>query len=65
MTDNFVHDAEYYVVEVQNKEKWAAEDKDLDADWLHCARSTAHRQTSSTSCLTTSLLATWVSLNWP
>ena len=26
-----VHDAEYYVVEVQNKEKWAAEDKDLDA----------------------------------
>ena len=31
MTDNFVHDAEYYVVEVQNKEKWAAEDKDLDA----------------------------------
>ena len=31
MSDNFVHDAEYYVVEVQNKEKWAAEDKDLDA----------------------------------
>ena len=30
MADNFVHDAEYYVVEVQNKEKWAAEDADLD-----------------------------------
>jgi hypothetical protein len=24
MTDKIVHDAEYYVVEVQNKEKWAA-----------------------------------------
>jgi arylsulfatase len=27
---DIVHDAEYYVVEVQNREKWAAEDKDLD-----------------------------------
>ena len=31
MADNIVHDAEYYVVEVQNEEKWAAEDADLDA----------------------------------
>jgi arylsulfatase A-like enzyme len=31
MSDDFVHDAEYYVVEVQNKEIWAAEDADLDA----------------------------------
>ena len=26
-----VHDAEYYVLEAQNGEKWAAEDKSLDA----------------------------------
>jgi len=26
-----VHDAEYYVLEVQNGERWAAEDKELDA----------------------------------
>ncbi len=25
-----VHDAEYYILEAQNGEKWAAEDKDLD-----------------------------------
>ena len=25
-----VHDAEYYIIEVQNGEKWAAEDKELD-----------------------------------
>ncbi len=31
MSDNFVHDAEYYIVELQNREKWAAEDQDLDA----------------------------------
>jgi arylsulfatase A-like enzyme len=31
MTDNFIHDAEYYIVELQNREKWAAEDLDLDA----------------------------------
>jgi len=31
MSDNIVHDAEYYILEVQNREKWAAEDKDLDA----------------------------------
>ena len=30
MADKIIHDAEYYVVEVQNKEKWAAEDADLD-----------------------------------
>lgn len=30
MSDKIVHDAEYYIVEVQNREKWAAEDKDLD-----------------------------------
>ena len=27
---NIVHDAEYYIVEAQNGERWAAEDKDLD-----------------------------------
>ena len=27
MSDKFVHDAEYYIIEAQNKEKWAAEDK--------------------------------------
>jgi arylsulfatase len=31
MSDKIVHDAEYYILEVQNREKWAAEDKDLDA----------------------------------
>ena len=31
MTDKIVHDAEYYIVEVQNRKKWTAEDKDLDA----------------------------------
>jgi arylsulfatase len=31
MSDKIIHDAEYYVVEIQNREKWAAEDKDLDA----------------------------------
>ncbi len=25
-----VHDAEYYILEAQNGEKWAAEDKELD-----------------------------------
>jgi len=29
--DQIVHDAEYYVLEAQNGERWAAEDKDLDA----------------------------------
>ncbi len=28
--DKIIHDAEYYVIEAQNGEKWAAEDKDLD-----------------------------------
>ena len=28
--DKIVHDAEYYVLEAQNGEKWAAEDKALD-----------------------------------
>ena len=28
---NIIHDAEYYVLEAQNSERWAAEDKDLDA----------------------------------
>ena len=27
---NIVHDAEYYILEAQNGEKWAAEDKELD-----------------------------------
>jgi arylsulfatase len=31
MSDQIVHDAEYYIVELQNREKWAAEDADLDA----------------------------------
>ena len=26
-----IHDAEYYILEAQNGNKWAAEDKDLDA----------------------------------
>ena len=26
-----VHDAEYYILESQNKQKWSAEDKELDA----------------------------------
>ena len=30
MSEKIIHDAEYYVVEVQNREKWAAEDADLD-----------------------------------
>ena len=30
MADKIVHDAEYYIVEVQNREKWAAEDQNLD-----------------------------------
>jgi arylsulfatase len=30
MSDKIIHDAEYYIVEVQNREKWAAEDKGLD-----------------------------------
>ena len=25
-----VHDAEYYILEAQNSDKWAAEDKDLE-----------------------------------
>ena len=25
-----VHDAEYYILDAQNGERWAAEDKDLD-----------------------------------
>lgn len=29
--DKIVHDAEYYVLEVQNGERWAVEDKELDA----------------------------------
>ena len=29
--DDIVHDAEYYILKQQNGEKWAAEDKDLDA----------------------------------
>jgi arylsulfatase len=28
--DKIVHDAEYYILEAQNGEKWAAEDKELD-----------------------------------
>ena len=31
MAEKIVHDAEYYILEVQNREKWAAEDQDLDA----------------------------------
>ena len=30
-SNGIVHDAEYYIVEAQNREKWNAEDKDLDA----------------------------------
>ena len=29
-SDKIVHDAEYYILEAQNKDKWAAEDKSLD-----------------------------------
>ena len=28
---DIVHDAEYYILEAQNGERWAAEDKELDA----------------------------------
>ena len=28
--NKIVHDAEYYVIEAQNGERWASEDKDLD-----------------------------------
>ena len=31
MAEKIVHDAEYYILEVQNREKWSAEDQDLDA----------------------------------
>ena len=30
MAEKIVHDAEYYILEVQNREKWSAEDQDLD-----------------------------------
>jgi arylsulfatase len=30
MSDKIVHDSEYYIVEVQNREKWAAEDAEID-----------------------------------
>jgi arylsulfatase A-like enzyme len=30
LAEDIAHDAEYYVLEAQNGEKWAAEDKDLD-----------------------------------
>ena len=30
MSDRIVHDAEYYIVELQNREKWAAEDAGID-----------------------------------
>ena len=30
MADKIVHDAEYYLLEVQNREEWSAEDADLD-----------------------------------
>ncbi|UCG24531.1 MAG: sulfatase-like hydrolase/transferase, partial [Chloroflexota bacterium] len=30
MANKIVHDAEYYILEAQNREKWAAEDADLD-----------------------------------
>ena len=29
--DKIVHDAEYYIIEAQNGDRWAAEDKELDA----------------------------------
>ncbi|RLA38880.1 MAG: hypothetical protein DRR06_18925, partial [Gammaproteobacteria bacterium] len=29
-TEAIVHDAEYYILESQNGERWAAEDKELD-----------------------------------
>ena len=28
---DMIHDAEYYILEAQNGERWAAEDKELDA----------------------------------
>jgi arylsulfatase len=28
--DGIVHDAEYYILEAQNGERWAAEDQELD-----------------------------------
>jgi len=28
--DGFVHDAEYFILQAQNGEKWSAEDKDID-----------------------------------
>jgi hypothetical protein len=28
---DIIHDAEYYIVEAQNGERWTAEDKELDA----------------------------------
>ena len=30
MSEQIIHDAEHYILEVQNREKWTAEDKDLD-----------------------------------
>ena len=29
--ERIVHDAEYYILEAQNGERWAAEDRELDA----------------------------------
>jgi len=52
-----IHDAEYYVLEAQNGERWAAEDKELDKRLSELqkkhGRSTEGRPTSSTSCGTT------------
>jgi arylsulfatase len=30
MADSYIHDAEYYIVETQNREEWAAEDVNID-----------------------------------
>ena len=47
-----VHDAEYYILEAQNGEMWAADDKEVDKKLAEIRkRNGGKRPTSSTFCL--------------
>ena len=41
-TKGIVHDAEYYVLEAQHGEKWAAQDKELDKKLAELSKKTRH-----------------------
>jgi hypothetical protein len=43
-----VHDAEYYILESQHGQKWAAEDKELDAKLTDLKKKFGARRTSFT-----------------